>query len=130
MTIKKENRVTGIGLLGLLFSIALICIIVGIIFERTIISSENKIFFRIMLLTLMLNIIILLFLIFSFSKIKFIPGPKGPKGIRGRRGFNGKYDTVQKCEKQTKKLGDEYLEKRKGETIVIQKPVLGFTDKY
>jgi hypothetical protein len=128
--INKENRITGIGLLGILFSVALLCIVGGIIFERYMKSSESKIFFRIMLFTIMLNIIILVFLIFSFNKIKFVPGPSGPQGIRGRRGFNGKYDTVQKCEKQTKTLGDEYLEKRKGETIVIQKPVLGFNDKY
>lgn len=128
--IKNENRVTGIGLLFMLLVVCFFCVVIGLFFERYMPKNENILLYRIMLFTIMLNLVILIFLIFSFSKIKFIPGPKGPKGIRGRKGFNGRYDTVQKCAKQSKTLGKEYLEKRKKETIVIQKPVLGFNDKY
>jgi asparagine N-glycosylation enzyme membrane subunit Stt3 len=128
--IKKENRISGIGLLGILLFISIISIVIGIIFEKYMINKEDKIFFRIILFTVLFNIIILFFLIFSFSKIKFIPGPKGSKGLIGRRGMRGKYDTVAKCKKQTKKLGEIYNEKLNQETIIVQRPVLGFNDKY
>ena len=128
--IKTENRITGIGLLGILLFISLLCVVFAIFLERYIKAKESKLFFRILIITITLNIMILTFLIFSFSKIKTKTGPKGPKGIRGRRGFNGKYDTVQKCGKQEKLLGETYLEGKTKDTIVIQKPVLGFNDKY
>jgi membrane-bound ClpP family serine protease len=128
--IKRENRISGLGLLGILFSIALLCIVFAIFLERYIKVTDSKLFFRILIITVMMNIMILTFLIFSFSKIKTKTGPRGPTGIRGRRGFNGKYDTVQKCNKQSKLLGDTYIESQTKSNIVIQKPVLGFNDKY
>jgi hypothetical protein len=128
--IKNENRVSGIGLLFMLLAICFFCVLGGLFFERYMPKTESLILYRIMMFTIMLNVVILFFLIFSFSKIKFIPGPKGPKGIRGRKGFDGKYDTVQKCAKQYKTLGNEYLEKKRKDNIIIQKPVLGFNDKY
>jgi hypothetical protein len=128
--LKKDNRISGIGLLSIILFIILMCVVSGIYIEKYLEGKENKIFFRIMLFTLMLNISILIFLIYSFSKVKFVPGPRGPSGIRGRTGLIGSYDTVEKCKKQSKTLGDEYLDKLKAETIVIQRPVLGFNDKY
>lgn len=130
MLIKKENRITSIGLLSILLFISFICITIGFIFEKYIKLKENKIFFRIMLLTILLNICILFFLIYSFSKTKFSIGPQGPKGIRGRQGLQGNYDTVVNCTKQNKTLGDIYIENIKNENILLQKPVIGFTDKY
>ena len=129
-SLNKEDRITGIGLLSIILFILLICVIIGYIFERYMKFKDGKIFFRIMLFTVMINICILVFLIFSFSKVKFVPGPRGPKGIRGRSGLLGKYDTVVKCKKQSKTLGGEYQDKLKKETIVVQRPVLGFNDKY
>jgi len=128
--IKTENRITGLGLIGLLLFIALLCVVFAIFLERYMKSKESKLFFRTLIITVTLNVMILTFLIFSFSKIKTKQGPKGPRGIRGRRGFNGKYDTVQKCNKQEKRLGETYLEKKTKENVVIQKPVLGFNEKY
>jgi hypothetical protein len=128
--IKKENRISGLGLLGILLLICLICVIIGFIFERYIGNKGTIMFFRIMLFAVMLNVCILVFLVFSFSKVKFASGPTGPKGIRGRRGFQGKVDSVAKCVKQSKKLGEERLEKLKAENIIIQRPVLGFNEKY
>lgn len=128
--IRKENRLSGLGLLSILLFITLICVVVNIIFERYMKSTETKIFFRIMLGTILLNILILVFLVFSFSRVQFLEGPQGPKGLRGRNGNRGKYDTVAKCKKQSKTLADEYQEKLKKENIVVQRPVLGFNDKY
>lgn len=129
-TIKKENRISGLGLLGILLFISIICATIGFVFEKYMSNTGTIMFFRIMLFAVMLNVCILVFLIFSFSKIKFASGPKGPKGIRGRRGYQGKVDSVAKCNKQSKKLGEAHLEKLKKETIVVQRPVLGFNDKY
>lgn len=129
-TIKKENRISGLGLLSILLFISFFCILIGFIFERYMKTKETKMFFRIMLFTLLLNLCILFFLIYSFSKTKFTAGPQGPQGIRGRKGLRGKYDTVAKCNKQSKTLGEAYFDKIKGENIIVQKPVLGFNDKY
>jgi hypothetical protein len=129
-TIKKENRITGFGLLTIIICIAIICVLIAFTFEKYMKDKETILFFRVMLFTILINICILIFLVFSFSKIKFTKGPKGPKGIRGRRGIRGKYDSVAKCGKQSKKLGDEYIQKLKKESTIIQRPVIGFNDKY
>jgi hypothetical protein len=129
-TIKKENRISGLGLLGILILIAIICVIIGFVFEKYMTDKGTIMFFRIMLFAVMLNICIMVFLVFSFSNVKFASGPQGPKGIRGRRGYQGPVDSVAKCSKQSKKLGEARLEKLKSENVVVQRPVLGFNDKY
>jgi len=123
--IQKENRLSSLALLGITGGIIMLFLAIAIIFERYMKSSESKIFYRLVLFTFLIEISLMLFLIFSFSRIKFIPGPQGPKGIRGRPGLQGKYDSVEKCIKQTKNLGKTYLEKKEANTIIIQKPVLG-----
>jgi hypothetical protein len=117
-------RVTNTGLIGLIFIVIIGCIVTMMAFERYFYTLPNKILIRIMLLALALNLCILLFLIFSFSKVRFDPGPQGPKGTRGRLGPKGKSSNVQGCEKQTQSLGRTKYESDRKTTIVVQNPIL------
>lgn len=48
-------------------------------------------------LCITLNIIILVFLIMSFSKVKYSVGPKGPSGIKGSYGYIGQDGNLENC---------------------------------
>lgn len=117
-------RVTNTALIGLIFIVIISCIVIMMAFERYFYTLPNKVLIRIMLLALALNLCILLFLIFSFSKVRFDPGPQGPKGTRGRLGPNGKSSNVQGCEKQTSSLGRSKYESNRKSVIVVQAPIL------
>ena len=120
---KKGNG--GFAIIGILLAITLICIVTMMFFERYFLTKQNeKVVGRIILLCILINILILVFLVLTFSKIQFTPGPKGPKGIRGRRGHQGKMQGLNQCQKQGKTLGEMKYETEKGNQIKIQTPSL------
>ena len=120
---KKGNG--GFAIIGILLAITLICIVAMMFFERYFLTKKNeKVVGRIILLCILINILILVFLVLTFSKIQFTPGPKGPKGIRGRRGHQGKMQGLNQCQKQGKTLGEMKYETEKGNQIKIQTPSL------
>ena len=115
----------GFAIIGILLAITLICIVAMMFFERYFLTKQNeKVVGRIILLCILINILILVFLVLTFSKIQFTPGPKGPKGIRGRRGHQGKMQGLNQCQKQGKTLGEMKYETEKGNQIKIQTPSL------
>jgi len=115
----------GFAIIGILLAITLICIVAMMFFERYFLTKKNeKVVGRIILLCILINILILVFLVLTFSKIQFTPGPKGPKGIRGRRGHQGKMQGLNQCQKQGKTLGEMKYETEKGNQIKIQTPSL------
>jgi hypothetical protein len=64
--------------------------IVGMQFlDKLFAGSKNLQAIRIFALSITLNIIILIFILMSFSKIKFVVGPNGPQGNKGERGMDG-----------------------------------------
>jgi len=73
--------------------IALIILIGGIVgmqfLDKLFAGSKNLQAIRMFALGLILNIIILIFILMSFSKIKFVAGPNGPQGNKGERGLEG-----------------------------------------
>jgi hypothetical protein len=121
-----ENKGNGgFAIIGILLAITLICIVAMIFFERYFLTKKNeKVVGRIILLCILINVLILVFLILTFGKIQFTPGPKGPKGLRGRRGHQGKMQGLNQCEKQGKTLGELKYETEKGNQIKIQTPSL------
>lgn len=115
----------GFAIIGILLAITLICIVTMMFFERYFLTKKNeKVVGRIILLCILINILILVFLVLTFSKIQFTPGPLGPKGIRGRNGHQGKMQGLNQCEKQGKTLGEMKYETEKGNQIKIQTPSL------
>jgi membrane-bound ClpP family serine protease len=102
--------------------IALIIFIAGVVgmqfLDRLFAGSKNLQAIRIFALTITLNIIILLFIIMSFSKIKFMVGMQGPQGNKGERGMEGAPGGLSVCkpiartaqEQKAFKKSDQYLD--------------------
>jgi hypothetical protein len=77
-----------------------ICIagIVGLqILDRLFAGSKNLTTIRLFGICIIINIIILIFIIMSFSKIKFQRGPQGPMGNKGNKGDIGVPGGLQVC---------------------------------
>lgn len=102
-----------------LFIFISICIfiagLVGLQFiNRLFAGSKNINGIRIFGFTIIINLIIFVFLIMSFSKVTVSPGYQGPQGNRGDKGFTGKpggltvcgnkYQTVQEKKMYEKNL--------------------------
>ena len=67
------------------------------VLSSTFYGSKNLNAIRIFALTIILNIIILVFIIMSFSKVKFTPGLQGPQGNKGERGLEGSAGGINLC---------------------------------
>ena len=104
-----------------IFIVFALCIfiagIVGIQFlDRLFMGSTNLNAIKMFSVAILINIIILLFILMSFSKIKFAPGKQGPQGNKGSRGSYGndggicnkKYQTAE--EKKTFVRANNYLD--------------------
>jgi hypothetical protein len=126
--VKDEQNIGGtssIAIIGILLGITLISIVAMMFFERYFFTrTAEKVAGRIILLCILINIIIFVFLVLTFSKITFNQGPQGTQGIRGRIGHTGRMDGLNQCKKQSKTLGDMKFEESKKNLIKIQTPVL------
>lgn len=93
-------------------------IVVLQVMDKLFAGSKNLTIIRIFCICIIFNIMILVFLIMSFSKIKFQIGPQGPtgnKGLKGGKGVPGgikpcgvKYQTVEEKKSFEKSL--DYLD--------------------
>ena len=81
--------------------VSLIITICGVVFlqvmDRLFAGSQNLSIIRIFFIAILINIIILVFLIMSFSRIRIQKGPQGPVGNKGLKGYNGKPGGLQVC---------------------------------
>jgi hypothetical protein len=72
---------------------AIVLFIVGVvglqIIDRLFAGSKNLNAVRMFAIAITINIIILVFILMSFSKIKFAVGVNGPQGNKGERGSEG-----------------------------------------
>ena len=126
-SIENENsgQITGATLIFLMLGIIIIFILGMMYFEKYLKNKDEKMVLYTFAVLICLNIIIFMFLYFTFSKIRFRRGPRGPKGMRGRAGLSGRYDTINLCNKQSNTLGEEKYEIQKRTNLRVQKPVLG-----
>ena len=75
--------------------------IVGIqVLDRLFAGSKNLNAIRMFGFTILINIVILLFLIMSFSKVKINQGSQGPQGNKGAQGYQGDNGGLQVCGKK------------------------------
>ena len=85
--------------------------IAGIVFlqfiEKFLIGSKNLNGIRMFGFALIINIIILVFLIMSFSKVKFAEGPQGPQGNKGDKGYDGDDGGLNVCDKKYQTVEDK-----------------------
>jgi hypothetical protein len=93
--------------------------IVGLQFlDRLFYGSKNLMAIRLFAITIILNVIILIFLIMSFSKVKFSVGKMGPQGNKGERGYDGPPGGINICitkpqivqEKKARERAKNYLD--------------------
>lgn len=124
----NSSGITGLTLIIYIVSILLIFVVIGIAYERYFamyIDPGRRTLTRILLFGFMFNFAVLFFLIMSFNKVKFAPGPRGPPGIRGRKGRSGTPDGISGCVAPPTKLNKLRNEQRKAEqSMVFEKPVL------
>jgi hypothetical protein len=72
--------------------------IIGLqVLDRLFLGSKNLNAIRMFGIGIIINIIILVFLIMSFSKVSFAPGGKGPTGNKGDIGYTGRDGGLDVC---------------------------------
>jgi len=104
-----------------IFIVTSLCIFIGGIvvlqmLDRLFAGSKNLNAIRMFSIAVIINIIILVFLIMSFSKVKFSQGPMGPKGNKGNRGIEGVAGKLQVCNKKYQTVE----EKKSYERSIVQ----------
>ena len=104
--------------------VALAIFIGGIVFlqvvDKLFHGSKNLSMVRIFCISIILNIIIIVFLVMSFNRVKIQVGPQGPTGNKGQQGFEGKTGGLEICtkkyqnieEKKTIIKNEQYLDVR------------------
>jgi hypothetical protein len=84
--------------------ISLFILITGLVglqfLDRLFAGSKNINAIRMFGITILVNIIILVFLIMSFSKVKFTEGSMGPTGNKGEKGLEGDVGGLSVCGKK------------------------------
>jgi hypothetical protein len=83
---------------------------------------------RIFALGIIINIIILIFLVMSFSKVKLQYGIVGPRGNKGYKGYDGKDGSLQICKPKIFNVGDKKANDRINSYIDIKPPLLNEDD--
>jgi len=101
--------------------------IVGIQFlDRLFMGSKNLNAIRMFSVAILINIIILLFILMSFSKIKFAPGSQGPQGNKGSRGSYGNDGGINICNKKYQTAEEKKTFVRANNYLDLKAPLLEF----
>lgn len=108
--------------------IALIIFIGGIVgmqfLDKLFAGSKNLQAIRIFAISIILNIIILIFILMSFSKIKFIVGPNGPQGNKGDRGMEGTPGGLIICKSNSRTAQEQKALKKSDQYLDLKPPYL------
>ena len=87
-------------------------------------GSNNLMAVQIFFIAIIINIIILLFLIMSFSKIKFEVGPIGPQGNKGERGFDGASGGINTCDIKVINANDKKMFENSKNYLDLKPPLI------
>lgn len=108
--------------------IALCIFIAGIVgiqmLDRLFQGSQNLNAIRMFALAILINIIILIFILMSFSKVKFAQGGQGPQGNRGLRGNTGKNGGINLCTKKYQTAEEKKAFIRSNDYLDLKQPIL------
>lgn len=103
----------------------LIAGIVGIQFlEKLFHGSNNLLSIKIFAISVLVNIVIFVFLLMSFRRVKFTPGKAGPTGNRGDRGSDGRDGGLSVCGVQYQKVQDKKQFERQLNYLDLKPPVI------
>jgi hypothetical protein len=92
--------------------------------DRLFAGSKNINAIRMFFLALIINIIILVFLIMSFSKVKLTPGPAGPQGNKGYRGGEGMAGGLNVCGQKYQTVAEKKAFEKSINYLDLKPPVL------
>lgn len=99
--------------------------IVGMQFlDRLFAGSKNLQAIRIFAISITLNVIILIFIIMSFSKIKFVVGQHGPQGNKGERGIEGTPGGLIVCKPNARTAQEQKALKKSDQYLDLKPPYL------
>jgi len=115
-----------------LFIVLSLCIFIGGIvgiqlLDRLFAGSKNLNAIRMFSLSILINIIILLFLIMSFSKVKFNQGDKGPQGNKGESGRKGPDGGFQLCKPKVQTVEEKKVYEKTINYIDLKPPLLNLS---
>jgi len=94
------------------------------VLDRLFAGSKNINGVRMFGLTIIINIIILVFLIMSFSKVRFAEGEQGPKGNKGETGFNGKNGGLNACGLKYETVGEKKAVENSKNFLDLKPPLI------
>ena len=107
---------------------SLVIFIVGLvglqILDRLFAGSKNLNAIRMFGITVIINIIILVFLIMSFSKVKFSQGSTGPQGNKGERGRIGIPGGINLCGKKYQNVEEKKMYERSIAQLDMKNPLI------
>lgn len=99
--------------------------LVGIqLLDRLFTGSKNLNVIRMFGFSILLNIVILLFLIMSFSKVKLQQGYQGPQGNKGYQGYQGDNGGLQVCGKKYQTVEEKKTYERALNYIDMKSPLI------
>jgi len=112
-----------------IFIVIALCIFIGGIvgmqlLDKLFMGSKNLNAIRMFALAILINIIILLFILMSFSKVKFTSGPQGPQGNKGSRGGSGHDGGINLCNKKYQTAEEKKTFERANDYLDLKPPVL------
>lgn len=111
-------------LIFIMISIFLIGVVIFKLVDNHFSKSPNLIVINMIVSCIIINIMIMVFLVKSFSKISIAKGPPGPKGNRGEMGNTGHPDSCGVCGKQPNSVGHNAIEEKKLNSTIPEKPLL------
>ena len=87
--------------------------LVGLQFlDKLFVGSKNINTIRMFGITITINVLILIFLVMSFSKVRFAEGEIGPVGNKGEIGFMGKSGSLGICSSRTQTVEEKKVFER------------------
>jgi hypothetical protein len=87
-------------------------------------GSKNLPMIRIFCICVILNIIIIVFLIMSFSRVKLQTGPQGPTGNKGQQGYEGKTGGLQICSKKFQTIEEKKTLLKNQDYLDVRPPLI------
>ena len=101
--------------------------IIGLKILDTLFAGSNHLTaIRLFGISILFNIIILIFIIMSFSKIKFQRGLQGPIGNKGKKGNIGRPGTLQVCNKTYETIREKKLFEKKLHYLDVKLPYINY----
>ena len=106
------------------FCIAITGLVVTNFVDGIFMDSPYRKLIQLFCLCITLNVIIFVFLVMSFSKVKFAVGPKGPRGIKGLSGYIGKDGNLSGCGRNKVSVYDARQLDRKLQELDLTPPTI------